>query len=288
MSVTVLRTVKDLRDRLANVRHKATVGCVPTMGALHAGHAALIHRARHECDYVVVTIFVNRIQFNQSSDFERYPRSLSRDLDYCEPLGVDIIFAPEETEMYPAPTDTHVEVSRLTDHLCGASRPGHFRGVTTVVMKLFGIIEPHRAYFGEKDAQQLAVIRRMVRDLNVPVTIVGVPIVREPDGLALSSRNQHLNETQRRTATVLYRALQAAKAAADSGENQAGNLLAAARATLASEPAVQLDYLEVVDADEMQPIETITGPARIAIAAWVGETRLIDNVAIKPAEFRDA
>jgi pantoate--beta-alanine ligase len=284
MSVTVLRTIREIRDHLANVRHKATVGCVATMGALHEGHAALIHRARRECDFVVVTIFVNRIQFNQSADFECYPRSLERDVDYCDPLGVDIVFAPDETEMYPTPTDTHVEVSRLTDHLCGASRPGHFRGVTTVVMKLFEIIQPHRAYFGEKDAQQLAVIRRMVRDLNVPVTIVGVPIVREPDGLALSSRNQHLSQEERRMATVLYRALEAARTAAGEGECRAGTLKKTAKATLAEEPDVRLDYLEVVDADEMQPIETLTGPARIAVAAWVGETRLIDNIAVSPAE----
>lgn len=280
MSVTVFRTIRELRDRLSNVRHKATVGCVPTMGALHEGHAALIRRARRECDYVVVTIFVNRIQFNQASDFERYPRSFERDLEFCEPLGVDIVFAPEDSEMYPEPIDTHVEVSRLTDHLCGASRPGHFRGVTTVVTKLFGIIEPHRAYFGEKDAQQLAVIRRMVRDLNVPITIVGVPIVREPDGLAISSRNQHLNESERRSATVLYRALEAARTLAESGELQTKKLKQQALWVLASEPGVRLDYLEVVDAGDMQPVDSIGGSAVMAIAAWVGQTRLIDNVSL--------
>jgi len=250
------------------------------MGALHEGHAALIRRARRECDYVVVTIFVNRIQFNQASDFERYPRSFERDLEFCEPLGVDIVFAPEDSEMYPEPIDTHVEVSRLTDHLCGASRPGHFRGVTTVVTKLFGIIEPHRAYFGEKDAQQLAVIRRMVRDLNVPITIVGVPIVREPDGLAISSRNQHLNESERRSATVLYRALEAARTLAESGELQTKKLKQQALWVLASEPGVRLDYLEVVDAGDMQPVDSIGGSAVMAIAAWVGQTRLIDNVSL--------
>jgi len=284
MSVALIRTIRELRALLLNVRHKVTIGCVPTMGALHAGHAALIHRARQECDHVMVTIFVNRIQFNQAADFERYPRALVQDVEFCAPLGANIVFAPDESEIYPAPTDTHVEVGRLTDHLCGASRPGHFRGVTTVVMKLFEIIQPNRAYFGEKDAQQLAVIRRMVRDLNVPVTVVGVPIVRESDGLAVSSRNQHLDTGERRMASVLYRALEAARAAAVSGERRAEHLKEVAKATFATQPDVRVEYLEVVDSEEMQPVEVITGPACMAVAAWVGATRLIDNVALSPGE----
>jgi pantoate--beta-alanine ligase len=280
----VYSTIRELRDRLATVRRKVTIGCVPTMGALHAGHAALIERARRECDFVVVTIFVNRIQFNQAADFEGYPRSLERDVEFCAERGVDIIFAPEDTELYATPPDTFVEVRRLTDHLCGAHRPGHFRGVATVVMKLFDIIQPNRAYFGEKDAQQLAVIRRLVRDLNVPVTIVGVETVRESDGLAMSSRNQHLDAGQRRMATVLYRALRAAADAVAPGERDAARVRQAAEAVLAAEPEVRVEYLEVVDAEEMQPLDEISVPARIAIAAWVGETRLIDNVAVSPAE----
>ncbi len=248
------------------------------MGALHQGHGSLIDAARRECGLVVVSIFVNPIQFNQASDFESYPRALDADLEFCRVRGADIVFAPPEKEMYPAPLDTHVEVSRLTDHLCGAFRPGHFRGVTTVVAKLFNIVQPDRAYFGEKDAQQLAVIRRMVRDLNFPVRVVGVPIVREADGLALSSRNQHLSPAGRKKAAVLYRALCRAAERIDSGTRDSAAVIEAARSVLATEPEVRVEYLEVVDAEQMQPVSEITGPVRVAVAAWVGDTRLIDNV----------
>jgi len=277
------RTIAEVRAWRRRMKRPETVlGFVPTMGALHAGHGALIDRARAECDLVAVSIFVNPIQFNRADDYQRYPRDLEADLKFCEGRGVDLVFAPSEEEMYPQPLDTYVEVHRLTDHLCGAYRPGHFRGVTTVVTKLFHIVEPDRAYFGEKDAQQLAVIRRMVRDLNFPVEVVPVPTVREPDGLAMSSRNQYLNASQRVAAAVLFRGLQAALAAAAQGERRSSELVARARQVIQAEPAVQVEYLEVVDAEEMQPVDYVDRPVRIAVAAWVGPARLIDNVLFDP------
>ena len=279
MKVQLVHSISELRRGLAPLRSpEASIGCVPTMGALHAAHGRLIKMARRECEVVVVTLFVNPIQFNQAEDFQRYPRTLSTDLEFCEARGVDFVFAPDDKEMYPAPQNTFVEVERLSDHLCGAFRPGHFRGVVTVVMKLLMIVQPERAYFGEKDAQQLAVIRRMARDLNIPVTIVGVPIVREDDGLAISSRNQHLDPHQRRIATVLYQALRAARESVGGGAGRAEEVKKAAMAVFARQPEVRVEYLEVVDAEEMQPVETIEAPVRVAVAAWVGDTRLIDNI----------
>lgn len=279
MNVRVASTISELRELLAPRRRaREIIGLAPTMGALHAGHGSLIGRARGECGVVVVSIFVNPIQFNQASDYEVYPRTMEADLEFCDARGVDLVFAPSEKEMYPAPLDTHVEVARLTDYLCGAFRPGHFRGVATVVAKLINIAQPDKAYFGEKDAQQLAVIRRMARDLNMPVEIVPAPTVREADGLALSSRNKHLDERERRMAPVLYRALQAAAQTAAAGERGAAKALAAARSVLSTEPEVRVEYLEVIDAEEMQPVEVIGGPVRVAVAAWIGGTRLIDNV----------
>jgi pantoate--beta-alanine ligase len=249
------------------------------MGALHAGHGSLLEIARRDCDVVVASIFVNPIQFNQAGDFQGYPRGLETDLEFCGERGVDFVFAPSEEEMYPAPLDTFVEVERLTGHLCGPHRPGHFRGVTTVVAKLFNIVQPDRAYFGEKDAQQLAVIQRMVRDLDMPVDIVPCPTVREADGLAMSSRNKHLTPEQRERAPVLYRALRAAADTAKAGQD-AGSMLAAAEKVLATVPEFEVEYIDVVDAAEMQPVERIEAPVRVAIAAWAGETRLIDNILV--------
>ncbi len=279
MSLRVATRIAELRRMLEPFRRAgAVIGFVPTMGALHAGHGALLQRARSECRVVVASIFVNPIQFNQASDYELYPRTPAADLDFCREHGADVVFAPSAEEMYPAPLDTCVEVRRLTDHLCGAFRPGHFRGVATVVAKLFHIVQPDKAYFGEKDAQQLAVIRRMVRDLNMPVEIVAVPTVREPGGLALSSRNQRLNERERRTAEALYRALQAAAQAVAAGERSPAAVLAPARAVLEAQPELRLEYLEVVDAEEMVPVQSIRGPVRVALAAWIGGVRLIDNI----------
>jgi len=281
MKPELIREIAPLRAAIARRRPDASpIGLVPTMGALHAGHGRLIELARRECGTVVVSIFVNPIQFNQADDFERYPRTLDADLDYCARLGVDLVFAPGEGEMYPAPQRAFVDVERLTDHLCGRFRPGHFRGVATVVMKLLMIVQPDRAYFGQKDAQQLAVIRRMAADLNVPVEIVAVPTVREPDGLALSSRNVRLSAQQRRAAAVLYRGLEAARQAAARGLRDAHQLKQIAEEIFATRNEVRIEYLEIVD-DQMQPIETVSEGALIAVAAWVGATRLIDNMPLE-------
>ena len=283
MKPEVIHGIAPLRAAVAARRGRGeTIGLAPTMGALHSGHGRLIEQARRECGAVVVSIFVNPIQFNQAEDFERYPRTLAGDVEFCRALGVDLVFAPSDRDMYPGRQHTFVEVEGLSDRLCGPFRPGHFRGVATVVMKLFMIVQPDRAYFGEKDAQQLAVIRRMVADLNIPVAIVDVPTVREPDGLALSSRNSRLDARQRQAANALYRGLEAARRVAAGGIRDAGEMKRAAQAVFAEEPAVRIEYLEVVDAGDMQPVESVASAVRIAVAAWVGETRLIDNVLFEP------
>src|SRR5262249_14605583 len=248
------------------------------MGALHAGHERLIQSARAECDTVAVSIFVNPLQFGPNEDYSRYPRTLPEDLKICERNGVDVVFAPTVDEMYPSQQITFVDVGRLAEHLCGKFRPGHFRGVATVVLKLLNIVKPHRAYFGEKDLQQLTIIRRMVADFNLPVTIVGVPIVREADGLALSSRNKYLTRDQRQAAPMLYRALQEASNRVRAGEQNASNVRDAALSVLSASQLIRVEYLEIVDPDELQPVDEVTGPVRIASAIWIGTTRLIDNL----------
>jgi pantoate--beta-alanine ligase len=250
------------------------------MGALHAGHLRLIEVARAECNLVIVSIFVNPLQFDRPDDLQKYPRRLEADVALCSASGVDVVFAPSVEEMYPRPMENVIEVGRVAKHLCGRFRPGHFRGVATVVMKLLQITQPDRAYFGEKDAQQLAVIRRMVADFNVPVIIVGVPTVRDADGLALSSRNQRLNADERRAATVLYRALDDARARISAGTTDVETIKGAAERLVGQQPGVRLEYFEVVDPVEMQPLTNVTGAAVIAGALWVGGTRLIDNVQI--------
>ena len=284
MGVEVVETIPALRARVAARRSHGAVGFVPTMGALHAGHASLIEHARRECATVVVSIFVNPIQFDRPEDLERYPRSLEADVSLCRSLGVDLVFAPPAGEMYPRPLECAVEVGRLADHLCGRFRPGHFRGVATVVLKLFQIVESDRAYFGEKDAQQLAIVRRLVADFDVPVTIVGVPTVREPDGLALSSRNQRLNEAERRLAPSLYRALERIRRSAAGGQSDVAELERLGAAEIPEAAGVRLEYLEIVDPEDFQPIGRITRPAIAAGALWVGTTRLIDNVRCTPGE----
>ena len=276
----IVETIADLRTRVAARRSAGPVGLVPTMGALHEGHASLIRQARAECATVVVTIFVNPIQFDRPEDLERYPRSLDVDARLCESLGVDLIFAPSVAEMYPRPLECKVEVGRLTDHLCGRFRPGHFSGVATVVLKLFEIVQADRSYFGEKDAQQLAVIRRLVSDFNVPTTIVGVPTVREPDGLALSSRNQRLDASERQLAPALYQALQHVKRAVESGVTSVSDLKRLASDHIPSDARLRLEYFEVVDPVDFQPVEQVSGPVVAAGALWVGTTRLIDNIRI--------
>jgi pantoate--beta-alanine ligase len=257
---------------------KRTIGLVPTMGALHAGHAKLIETAHAETDCVVASIFVNPIQFDRNGDYNRYPRDLSRDVEFCTARAVDMIFAPPAEEMYPEPQRAFVDVDAVSDHLCGKFRPGHFRGVATVVLKLLNIVQPSRAYFGEKDAQQLAVIRRLVKDLNLPVAIVEVPTVRETDGLALSSRNQQLNAEERRIAPGLNQALRLAEKLIAAGACRAEEIRRAALAILQPHAEIRIEYLEIVDPENMQPVETITGPVRVMTAVWIGKTRLIDNV----------
>ncbi len=279
MRTRVFETIAGLRTALSNARReKPIVGLVPTMGALHAGHGRLMEQARAECDLVVVSIFVNPIQFDRAADYEAYPRALAPDVDFCTARGVDVVFAPPDREMYPESPLTFVEVTRISDHLCGAHRPGHFRGVATVVTKLLNVVEPDRAYFGEKDAQQLAVVTRLVRDLNLPVIIVAVGTVREPDGLAISSRNSRLSPDERAIAPALYRALQQAGQLIASGSPNAANILREAAAAIPADPRLRLEYLEIVGAETMLPVERVDRPVRVAGALWVGDVRLIDNI----------
>ena len=279
MSAAVVESIAAVRAwTAAQRRADKGIAFVPTMGALHQGHARLIEQARKGGGSVAVSIFVNPLQFDRQEDLERYPRTLEADVRICNDLGVDLIFVPSGGEMYPAPPLCTVEVKRLTDRLCGPFRPGHFAGVATVVTKLFQIVQPDRAYFGEKDAQQLAIIRRLVADLNIPVEIVGVPTVREADGLALSSRNARLTREERQRAPVLYQALRVAERAIAAGETDARAVERAATALIPQDAALRLEYLEVVDPAELQPVQTIAGPVLVAAAMWVGSTRLIDNL----------
>jgi len=284
MALEIVEAIAGLRARVAARRSAGLVGLVPTMGALHEGHASLIRQARAECSSVVVSIFVNPIQFDRPEDLERYPRSLAVDAALCASLGVDLVFAPTVAEMYPVSLECRVEVGRLADHLCGRFRPGHFSGVATVVLKLFEIVQQDRAYFGEKDAQQLAVVRRLVSDFNVATTIVGVPTVRESDGLALSSRNQRLDPDERQLAPALYHALQRVKSAIAAGVSNVSELKQLAASQIPPDPRLRLEYFEIVDSVDFQPVDAVTGPVVAAGALWVGTTRLIDNMRCVPGE----
>jgi pantoate--beta-alanine ligase len=257
-----------------------SIGLVPTMGALHEGHLGLVRAARRDTDLVVVSLFVNPTQFGLREDLARYPRDFEGDRRKLQDEGVDVLWAPPTEEVYPAGYQTYIRVEELETRLDGASRPGHFRGVATVVAKLFHVVLPHRAYFGQKDAAQVAVIRRMVRDLNFPLELVVCPIVREPDGLALSSRNAYLGPEDRQAATILYRSLQAAQARYDQGERSAAALRLILFETIASEPRARLDYAEVVDPDSLLPVDQVSSATLLAVAAWLGATRLIDNVVV--------
>ena len=256
------------------------VGFVPTMGFLHAGHISLVQRARAECGSVVASIFVNPTQFGPNEDLAKYPRDLPRDLALLESAGADLVWTPTPESMYPPGFQTWVEVERLTRGLEGEVRPGHFRGVTTIVAKLFNAVRPDKAYFGQKDAQQAAVIRRMVCDLNFPVEIVVCPTVREADGLAMSSRNTYLNPQERQAATVLFRALSAAKAAYEGGEREAGILRGVMRETVQAEPLARLQYVSCADYDTLEELERIMGKSLLSMAVRLGKTRLIDNFVI--------
>ena len=257
-----------------------TVGLVPTMGYLHEGHKSLIDAARRENDRVVVSIFVNPMQFGPSEDFDSYPRDLDKDAKLCEDAGVDLIFHPNAEEMYTEGFCSYVDMNGLTTELCGKSRPTHFRGVQTVVLKLFNIVTPDKAYFGQKDAQQLAVIKRMVTDLNVGTEIVGCPIIREADGLAKSSRNTYLNEEERKAALILHKSLEAGKALVESGETDAEAVKAAITAEIETEPLAKIDYVDIVDFNTISKIEKLEGSVLVAIAVYIGKTRLIDNFII--------
>jgi pantoate--beta-alanine ligase len=278
-----LKTIEEMRAFSRAARKQgARIGLVPTMGALHEGHLSLVRAARDKSEVVAVSIFVNPIQFGPNEDFAKYPRTLERDWELLEREKVGVIFAPSPEQMYGSGALTWVTVEGLSQRLCGRSRPGHFRGVTTVVAKLFNIVEPDIACFGQKDAAQVAIIRRMVCDLNIPVAIEVCPIVREPDGLALSSRNMYLHPGERKSALVLYRSLQRAREWFENGERDAAKLIAAGKQEFAKEPAAGLDYFEVVDPDSLEPMASIPKRALIAVAAFIGNTRLIDNIVVNP------
>jgi len=260
------------------------VGLVPTMGALHRGHLALIERAKRECSPVIASIFVNPKQFGPSEDFTKYPRTFESDKEKLEQAGVDSLFAPEAADIYPQGFSTYVNVEGLSERLEGRSRPGHFRGVATVVMKLLQIVQPNFAYFGRKDAQQSRIITQMARDLNLDSEIVVCPIVREPDGLAMSSRNAYLNAEERKAATVLHRALDAAKSELAAGVRDALQLQARLRRKLDSERLATVDYMEIIDAETFEPVVRVSKSSYIVLAVFIGKTRLIDNLYIEPKE----
>ena len=258
----------------------ARIGLVPTMGALHQGHLSLVGRARTECTAVVVSIYVNPLQFGPREDFKAYPRDLERDKDHLRASGCDVLFVPQDGEIHVPGHRTTVEVQGMQDLLCGRSRPGHFRGVTTVVAKLLAIVQPDATYFGEKDAQQVRIIRRMALDLHEETRIISCPIVREADGLAMSSRNIYLSAEEKRAAPVLYRALRAAAERARSGETDAARLASLVRETIAREPLARIDYVEVVDGETLEPVTTTRPGLLLAVAVWFGGARLIDNIAL--------
>jgi pantoate--beta-alanine ligase len=275
----VATTIAETRQHVAHARGQGkTIALVPTMGALHRGHAALIDSAAAKCSYTVVSVFVNPIQFDRREDYLRYARSLDSDLSTAERHGAALVFAPPVEEMYPREQDVYVDVPGVSQHLCGAFRPGHFRGVATVVAKLFHIVTPDIALFGEKDAQQLAVVRSLATALNFPLEIVAVPTVREPDGLALSSRNGRLSPQERALAPLLYRALCASLEKLRNGIRDANALRTAGLQLLAREPALRVEYFEIVDSETIKPVDQVRAPVLIATAGWLGATRLIDNV----------
>ena len=276
----IIHTIKDVRQRADRAWTEGkTIGLVPTMGALHAGHGSLIKAAAAECGFVVVSIFVNPTQFGPGEDLDKYPRTLEADCAYCEKLGAHLVFAPSAEEMYPDEQLTWVDVEKLTEPLCGAKRPGHFRGVTTVCTKLFNIVQTDIAFFGQKDAQQALVIRRMVHDLNMPLEIRVCPVVREVDGLAMSSRNKYLSPDERKRATCLYEALVQSKGEIEAGQRDTAVLMAQMR-THIEERGGCVDYSEIVDVETLEPLSRIDQRALIALAVVIGKTRLIDNVLI--------
>ena len=278
MTVKIIESIKDMQSYSLSARQEGkAVALVPTMGYLHEGHASLMKEGRRRADLLVASIFVNPAQFGVGEDFEKYPRDMERDICIAAAAGVDVIFAPAAAAMYPDGYQTYVDVERLTLPLCGASRPGHFRGVTTVVCKLFGIVQPHLALFGRKDYQQLAVIRQMTADLNIPVEIIGMPIVREADGLAMSSRNAYLSAAERKSALCLCRGLAAARQLFATGERAVTELVDAISSVIASEKSAVVDYIELRDQLTLAPVSHADGSTLAAVAVRIGKTRLIDN-----------
>jgi len=277
----VAKTIEKVRELVRNARSEGRrIGLVPTMGALHIGHVSLVEAAAKDCDFVVVSIFVNPTQFCPGEDFENYPRPLEADLEICKKAGVDVVFAPSGEQMYPAKNVTWVNVEKLTESLCGMSRPGHFRGVTTVCTKLFNIVAPDVAYFGQKDAQQAIVIKRMVADLNMPLQIVICPTVREPNGLAVSSRNQYLTTQQKKDAANIYKSLQTCRRMIDDGKTETHVIIAEMQKILQQIPSGKTEYISIVDAETLESIDKIAGKILAAVAIKVGPARLIDNILV--------
>jgi pantoate--beta-alanine ligase len=280
----IVEEIPQAREAVLEARwRRETVGLVPTMGALHEGHLSLIRASRQRCNVTVVTIFVNPKQFGPNEDLDAYPRPLEKDLEACRTEGVDIVFVPSVEEMYPPDSSTDVHVARVSEGLCGAHRPAHFDGVTTVVLKLFNILPADVAFFGEKDYQQLMVIKRMVRDLDVPIEIVGCPIVREPDGLAMSSRNVYLSDEERERARCLSRSLFDAVRRVQSGERTCAELTRRIRQQIETAGPSTIEYIEIVDAETLEPLATVDRPARICLAVRIGQARLIDNIGVDPS-----
>lgn len=280
--MTIAQTIQETRNTIKEWRRQGyTIGLVPTMGYLHDGHASLMKKAKESCQKVVVSIFVNPMQFGANEDLSTYPRDLEADSRLCESLGVDLIFHPSVEEMYDPGFCSFVDMTGLTKELCGKSRPIHFRGVCTVVTKLFNIVTPDKAFFGQKDAQQLAVIKRMTADLNMDIEIVGCSIIREEDGLARSSRNVYLNKEERQAALILSKTIQLGQRMVQQGTRSASQLLAAMKASLESEPLARIDYVEAVSMDTIQPIDTLQGQVLVAMAVFIGKTRLIDNFIVE-------
>jgi len=277
----IFKTIAHIRSASRTGRREGKrLGFVPTMGALHDGHLSLVRAAKAQCDIVAASIFVNPTQFGPNEDFSKYPRTFERDCELFKKEGVDLLFAPPVEEMYPAGAVTYVTVEGMSDRLCGKSRPGHFRGVTTVVSKLFNIVEPDVSFFGQKDAAQVAIIRRIVCDLNIPVEIAVCPIVREPDGLAMSSRNTYLDSEQRKAALVLHRSLQEVERLFKSGRTSVSELIEQGKKVFTNVPSVRLDYLEIVDPDNLEALDRIEKRALVTVAAYLDKTRLIDNLVL--------
>jgi pantoate--beta-alanine ligase len=286
--MNIFPTIQEMREASRAVRLSGKrLGFVPTMGALHPGHLSLVRAAKAQCGVVAASIFLNPLQFGPNEDLAKYPRTFARDCRLLEEEGVRLLFAPSVAEMYPEKPLAYVDVAGLSDKLCGGSRPGHFRGVSTVVAKLFHIVEPDLAFFGQKDAAQLAIIRRMVRDLNIPVEIIAGQTVREADGVAMSSRNAYLDEQQRKAAPVLHRSLQQMHKIFQQGERNSAKLSAAGRQVFAEEPSAKLDYLELVHPDTLEPVEPIRGRTLVAVAGFFGTTRLIDNLLLETGHEPD-